>query len=103
MPGDRLAGFEWDAGNWPKCGKHGVSRVEIEQVLRSEPLVLPDRYPQDAETRFNAVGMNASGRHDFVVFTLREKQGQRFVRPISARYMHAKEIEQYERWQTKEA
>ena len=28
-----LSGFGWDDGNWPKCGKHGVSRSEIEQVL----------------------------------------------------------------------
>jgi uncharacterized protein len=102
MRGRRLAGVEWDEGNWPKCGKHGVSRAEIEHVLRTGPLVLPDRHPQDVETRFNAVGKTASGRHVFVVFTLREKEGQRFVRPISARYMHAKEIEHYER-QPKEA
>jgi uncharacterized DUF497 family protein len=93
----KVAGYEWDNGNWPKCGKHGVSQAEIEQVLRAAPLVLPDRHPQDAETRFNAVGKNASGRHVFVVFTLRDKQGKRFVRPISARYMHAREIENYER------
>ena len=93
----RLAGLDWDDGNWPKCGKHGVSQAEIEQVLGTAPLVLPDRHPQDAETRFNAVGKNASGRYVFVVFTLRDKQGQRLLRPISARYMHAKEIENYER------
>ena len=22
----KIAGFDWDAGNWPKCGMHGVSR-----------------------------------------------------------------------------
>jgi len=27
----KIAGFDWDDGNWPKCGKHGVSRTEIEQ------------------------------------------------------------------------
>jgi uncharacterized DUF497 family protein len=93
----KVAGYEWDNGNGPKCGKHGVSQAETEQVLRAAPLVRPDRHPQDAETRFNAVGKNASGRHVFVVFTLRDKQGKRFVRPISARYMHAREIENYER------
>ena len=29
----KVAGFDWDEGNWPKCGKHGVSREEIEEVL----------------------------------------------------------------------
>ena len=53
-----VAGFDWDEGNWPKCGKHGVSKAEIEHVLRGAPLVLPDRDPQDRETRFDAVGRN---------------------------------------------
>jgi uncharacterized protein len=98
-----VAGFEWDEGNWPKCGKHGVAKAEIEHVLRSEPLVLPDRYPQDVETRFDAVGKNSDGRYIFVVFTLREAQGKRLIRPISARYMHLKEIQNYERQKGREA
>lgn len=72
---ESVAGFDWDDGNWPKCGKHGVSRAEIEDVLRGTPLVLPDRYPEDAETRFDAVGRNADGRHLFIVFTMRERAG----------------------------
>jgi len=40
---EAIAGFEWDEGNWPKCGKHGVSKDEIEHVLSSGPLVLADR------------------------------------------------------------
>jgi len=28
-----IAGFDWDSGNWPKCGKHGVSREEIERLF----------------------------------------------------------------------
>ena len=99
----KVSGFECDEGNWPKCGKHGVSKAEIEHVLSSEPLVLPDRYPQDIETRFDAVGKNENGRYIFVVFTLREKEGGRLIRPISARYMHRKEIENYERQKGKEA
>ena len=98
-----VAGFDWDEGNWPKCGKHGVSKPEIEHVLRSSPFVLPDRYPQDEETRFDAGGQNADGRYVFVVFTLRSKAGQRLIRPISARYLHRKEIENYERQKGKEA
>lgn len=89
--------FDWDDGNWPKCGKHGVSKAEIEHVLRNNPLVRPDRTPQDTETRYNAVGTNKHGRYIFLVFTLRQKNGDRYVRPISARYMHKKEIERYEK------
>jgi len=92
-----VTGFDWDEGNWPKCGKHGVSKGEIEHVLRGDPFILPDRHPQNRETRFDAVGKNGVGRYVFVVFTVREKAGRRFIRPISARYMHRKEIENYER------
>lgn len=88
--------FNWNEGNWPKCGKHGVSKAEIEYVFMNTPLVRLDRTPQDAETRYNAVGKNKNGRHIFIVFTLRQKNGDRYVRPISARYMHKKEIERYE-------
>ena len=31
----RFLGFEWDEGNWPKCGKHGVTREEIELLFAS--------------------------------------------------------------------
>ena len=97
----KLYGFDWDKGNWPKCGKHGVSRAEIEQALSNNPLVLKDRYPDGIEERFNAVGLNDEGRHLFVVFTLRETAKARLIRPVSARYMHEKEIRRYE--QTKQS
>lgn len=32
------AGFDWDAGNWAKCQKHGVSIGEIEALFRSDTL-----------------------------------------------------------------
>ena len=78
-------------------------RSEIEHVLRGSPFVLPDRYPPDKETRFDAVGQDADGRYVFVVFPLKNEAGQRLIRPISARYMHRKEIENYERQKGKEA
>ena len=30
---ERIAGFEWDAGNRAKCTRHGVSIAEIESVF----------------------------------------------------------------------
>lgn len=96
----QFSGFDWDDGNWPKCGKHGVSREEIESLLLSTPLVLPDRTPGLNETRYNAVGLTAEGRCLFVVLTLRDNEGQTFARPISARFMHKKETDRYE--QTRE-
>ncbi|WP_306118613.1 MULTISPECIES: BrnT family toxin [unclassified Roseitalea] len=93
-------GFDWDAGNSPKCGKHGVSRAEIEFVLSNEPDVLPDRAAAEPEIRFNAVGANREGRHVFIVFNFRLRKGARLLRPISARYMHRKEVARYERRRT---
>ena len=90
----KLAGFDWDEGNWPKCGKHGVSREEIEQVLLNSPAVMPD--PHQNEPRMRAIGKTAAGRYVFLVFMLREIAQQTYLRPISARFMHQKEIEPYE-------
>lgn len=89
-----IAGFEWDSGNWPKCGKHGVSRAEIEQVLLGEPTVMAD--PFQGEPRLRAIGKTEIGRYVFLVFMLREINAQTWLRPISARYMHQKEVEHYE-------
>jgi uncharacterized protein len=43
-----------------------------------------------------AIGQTEPGRPLFVAFTIRIKGRQRFIRPISARYMHANEIQSYE-------
>ena len=90
----KISGIEWDQGNWPKCGKHGVSQAEIEEVLLNEPAVMPDPFPD--EPRMRAIGRTQQGRYVFLVFMLRTKDGQTQLRPISARYMHQKEIEHYE-------
>jgi uncharacterized DUF497 family protein len=76
--------------------KHGVSIAEIEALLRDAPFVAPDLKHAHLEDRLIAVGRTEEGRPLFVAFTIREKFGQRMIRPVSARYMHAKEIENYE-------
>ena len=91
----KIAGFEWDDGNWPKCGKHGVSQAEIEEVFAGTPAVLADPFPDEA--RLRAIGKTFAGRYVFLVFVLREIDGRTKLRPISARYMHQKEIAHYER------
>lgn len=90
------SGFDWDAGNWEKCQKHGVSIDEIEAVLRGDPQIAPAPRRSFSEERFIAVGRTPAGRALFIAFALRIRDGARLVRPISARYMHAKEIERYE-------
>ncbi len=90
----KTAGFDWDDGNWPKCGKHGVSRAEIEDVLLNTPAVMPDPHPE--EPRMRAIGKTFAGRYVFLVFRVRKFDDQLFLRPISARFMHQKEIDHYE-------
>jgi hypothetical protein len=89
-------GFDWDDGNRAKCGKHGVTVDEVEALFGAEVLIAPDLKHSDEETRFIAIGRSAGGRPMFVVFTLRDRASLRLIRPVSARYMHAKEIKAYE-------
>ena len=92
----RFLGFEWDEGNWPKCGKHGVTREEIE-LLFASARVAPDLLHSQQETRYIAVGRNQSGRAMFVAFAIKQAQGGLHrIRPISARFMHEKEVQRYE-------
>src|SRR5688572_21181175 len=90
-------GFDWDDGNWPKCGKHGVSKEEIEALLRGELFGIFPTHSATTELRRMAIGLMANGRWIVVVFTDRVKDGRHVVRPFSARYMHAKEVARYVR------
>jgi uncharacterized DUF497 family protein len=97
MPKASFSGFEWDEGNCRKCRKHGVSIAEIEHVLtHAETLITPDRKNSQSETRFLAIGRTQDGRYTFVVFTPRRRTTGTRLRPISARYMHKREISKYE-------
>ncbi|OLP56594.1 hypothetical protein BJF92_10885 [Rhizobium rhizosphaerae] len=89
-----VSGFLWDQGNWPECGKHSLSQTEIESLFEIGPSIYPD--PSEHEERLRAIGKTDSGRYAFVVFVLREVDGALWIRPISARFMHAKEIRHYE-------
>lgn len=91
-----IDGFDWDQGNLAKCQKHGVPVAEIEVLFHQDHQIAPDLKHSAVESRQLAVGRSASGRPMFVVFTLRERDGKQLLRPISARYMHAEEIERYE-------
>ncbi len=90
----KVSGFEWDDGNWPKCGKHGVSQDEIEEMFLGAPAVMAD--PNPKELRQRAIGKTANGRYVFVVFVYRLVGGNVKIRPISARFMHQREIDRYE-------
>lgn len=93
----RVAGFDWDEGNRSKCQKHGVSRAAVESLFHRPIAVLPGPLHSKSEERFKAIGKTDKGRGIFVVFTLRTRRGKTLIRPISARYMHRKEMDHYEK------
>ena len=91
------AGFDWDSANRLKCAKHGLALDEIEAVFSGDVRVAPDIRHSGTETRFIGIGYGKDKRPVFVAFTLRRRAEAVFIRPISARYMHGKEIAQYEK------
>ena len=97
-PGSDLvvAGFDWDQGNRDKCQTHGLSLAVVESAFRGPLAVFPDPVHSAAEERFKAIGRTGHGRWVFIVFTLRALGGETFIRLISARYMHRREVESYE-------
>ena len=94
---EALAGFDWDAGNRVKSQKHGVSVADIEALFAAPLLLIPVARHSQTEVRIRALGKTSAGRMIFLVFTVRLKGGRRLIRPISARYMHAKEVASYEK------
>ncbi|MGC9959204.1 BrnT family toxin [Roseiarcus sp.] len=93
-----VRGFDWDHGNRRKCLKHGMSIADIEAVFTRPVVILPDKENPAGERRLKAIGTTPLGRHAFIVFTWRaEGAGSALLRPISARFMHRKEVETYEK------
>jgi uncharacterized DUF497 family protein len=93
----QAGGFDWDDGNRSKCQEHGVSIAEIEDLFVHSPHVAPDPKHSGDEDRLIAVGKTSAGRPLFVAFTMRTKEGRSLIRPVTARYMHAREIAAYEK------
>ena len=92
----RITGFDWDSGNARKNEKHGVAQAEAEQVFFNEPLVLiADSEHSIVEPSFHALGITDEGRHLHITFTLRFENTR--LRVISARDMHRKERDVYEK------
>jgi uncharacterized DUF497 family protein len=87
-----VAGFQWDRGNREKCQKHGVPIATIECLFRRDLAVFPDPAHSAMEVRYKAIGRTENKRAVLIVFTLRGQGGARLIRPISARFMHRKEI-----------
>ena len=96
-----ISDFDWDEGNRAKCEKHGVTVAEIEGLFMENPRIAPDLRHSDEEDRFIAVGRMTQGRPLFVAFTIRSKGDKQLIRPVSARYMHKKELAGYEKENSK--
>ncbi|HEX9326245.1 MAG TPA: BrnT family toxin [Reyranella sp.] len=69
----------------------------IESLFAKSIAILPDPQHSAREKRLKAIGFTAEGRAAFLIFTVRRRRGHRLIRPISARYMHAKEVRAYEK------
>ena len=92
---EKVAGFDWDAGNARKNDRHGVSMAEAEQVFFNVPvLMLSDSAHSQTEPRYHALGKTIDGRRLHISFTLRGDG--KLIRVISARDMHRKERAHYE-------
>ncbi|HEY3623386.1 MAG TPA: BrnT family toxin [Roseiarcus sp.] len=81
-----MSKFDWDDSNREKCTRR-VPVHDIEALIDDwRTLIAGD--PYEGETRFRAIGRSSEGLPLFVVFTMREKNGELYVRPISTRYRH---------------
>jgi uncharacterized DUF497 family protein len=65
--------------------------------LRARWPFSPDAVHSQRENRFRGIGRTQQGRGVFITFTLRQKVEELLIRPISARYMHQKEIDAFEK------
>lgn len=90
-------GFDWDDGNGAKCQRHGVTIAQVEAVFEHGPRIAPDPKHSKGEHRLIAVGRGNAGRPIFVAFTIRTEGNRRLIRPVTARYMHAREAAAYEK------
>jgi uncharacterized DUF497 family protein len=90
----KILRFDWDEGNSAKCRKHGLSVEEIEALfIHGRYRLFPDVKHSLEEKRFIAVGKGLNNRWIFIGFVTRND----LLRPITARYMHKKEIGEYEK------
>ncbi len=87
--------FEWDEANKKKIWlKHKISAEECEQAFVSEEVFSqPDELHSGKENRYILVSKTKTARFLFIVYTLRKNK----IRVISARSMHKKEKDFYEK------
>jgi len=74
-----------------------LSARDIESIFQGPVSVFPDPEHSGEEERFIGIGKTEKHRNVLVVFKLRRKDDVVLIRPISARFMHKKEIDYYEK------
>lgn len=91
----KILEFDWDKGNLDKSyRKHGITSKEAEEIFVSETFsVVPDVKHSQTEDRFIGLEETAAGKKLLVVFTVRKNK----IRVISARRIHRKEVDKYEK------
>jgi uncharacterized DUF497 family protein len=75
----------------------GPSFTNTRRFYEEAPFQLPVEGHSNREKRFRAIGYTDKGRSVFMVFTLRKKEDDVLIRPISARSMYKKEVDAYEK------
>lgn len=87
--------FEWDEANKNKIWlKHNISSEECEEAFASDYLFTQyDEIHSGKENRYILISQTKKLKHLYLVFTIRTNK----VRVISARSMHKKEINFYEK------
>jgi uncharacterized DUF497 family protein len=74
----------------------GVTIAAIESVFLGAVAVFPDPAHSNVEERFRAIGRANDKRSVLIVFILRRRGNDLLIRPLSARYMHKREVDHYE-------
>ena len=78
MSGEPPWEFDWDAANVRHLAKRRITRLEFEQAMLHDPIVI-DVADETGEERWYALGATHRLRVLFLVFTFREER----VRPIT--------------------
>ena len=86
-----------EVGVAPAHQRQGIGKQLLQALFAHGPRIAPDPKHSADEDRLIAVGRTSTGRPMFVAFTIRTKNIRRLIRPVTARYMHAKEIAAYEK------
>ena len=96
----------WTSSAWISIGTKATARsarstafrCTLSRSLFERPIgVFPDPKHSADEERFIGIGKTDDGRSVFIAFTLRTGERGTLLRPISARYMHKKEVDYYEK------